>query len=201
MARYIGPKTKVSRKYGEYIKGNRKVFNKKKYPPGMHGQKKRKKSAYAIQQHEKQKLKAIYGIQEGKLRNLFKRATRMQGKTGELLLQSAERRLDNVVFRMLGLKEGSRDRARQFVSHKHIQVNGRTVNIASFSVSPGDLIRLTPKAQKNSNITEGITGVKEQYTWLTWDQEKHTGTFVAIPTREDIPEKIDEKSIVELYSR
>ena len=200
MARYTGPKTKKSRVFNEYIKGSLKAFNKKKYPPGIHGRKKRKKSAFALQLHEKQKLKAIYGILEKQLVNLFKEATRLQGKTGELLLQLLERRLDNVVFRMIGPK-GSRDAARQLVSHKHIQVNGRTVNIPSFLVSPGDTLTLAPKTKKNANITENIAGVKEQYTWLTWDKEKYTGSFVAIPNREDIPEKVDEKSIVELYSR
>ncbi len=199
MARYTKPKTRISRKFNEYIIGNRKAFKKKPHPPGQHSYKKSKKSPYAIQLAAKQKIKYVYGILEKQLRILFKEATRRKGETGLILLQLLEQRLVTVVFR-IGLAP-TLDAARQLVSHRHIQVNGKTVNKPSFHIKPNTKISLTPKAQKNAYLTEKIVGLKEQYKWITWDSNKYEGTFVSLPQRTDMTEKINEKSIVEFYSK
>ena len=201
MARYTGPKTKISRKFGEPIFGADKSFEKKNYPPGQHGINKRrqKKSEYAIQLMEKQKAKFLYGILEKQFRNLFEKASRSKGITGEVLLQLCESRLDNVVFRM-GLSK-SRRGARQLVSHEHIQVNGKVCNIASRTIKVGDVVGVREKSKSLSIIEESLSTNESVYEWITWDNNKMEGVFNNIPTREQITENIKEQLIVELYSK
>ncbi len=201
MARYTGPKTKIARKFGEPIFGDDKSFEKRNYPPGQHGNNKRrgKKSEYAVQLMEKQKAKYTYGILERQFRNLFKKATASKGITGEVLLQLCESRLDNVVFRM-GISN-SRRGARQLVSHRHITVNGEIVNIPSFILKPGDLVAVREKSKSVESITSSLKNSSTVYEWITWNEEKMEGVFVSIPERLQIPEKINEQYIVELYSK
>ena len=201
MARYTGPKTKIARKFGEPIFGDDKSFEKRNYPPGQHGNNKRrgKKSEYAVQLMEKQKAKYTYGILERQFRNLFKKATASKGITGEVLLQLCESRLDNVVFRM-GISN-SRRGARQLVSHRHITVNGEIVNIPSFILKPGDLVAVREKSKSVESITSSLKNSSKVYEWITWNEEKMEGVFVSIPDRLQIPEKINEQYIVELYSK
>ena len=201
MARYTGPKTKIARKFGEPIFGDDKSFEKRNYPPGQHGNNKRrgKKSEYAIQLMEKQKAKYTYGILERQFRNLFKKATASKGITGEVLLQLCESRLDNVVFRM-GISN-SRRGARQLVSHRHITVNGEIVNIPSYILKPGDSIAVREKSKSVESITSSLKSSSIVYEWITWNEEKMEGVFVSIPERLQIPEKINEQYIVELYSK
>jgi small subunit ribosomal protein S4 len=201
MARYTGPKTKISRKFGEPIFGADKSFEKKNYPPGQHGINKRrqKKSEYAIQLMEKQKAKFLYGILEKQFRNLFEKASRSKGITGEVLLQLCESRLDNVVFRM-GLSK-SRRGARQLVSHEHIQVNGKVCNIASRTIKVGDVVGVREKSKSLSIIEESLSANESVYEWIAWDSNKMEGVFNNTPTREQITENIKEQLIVELYSK
>jgi small subunit ribosomal protein S4 len=202
MARYRGPKSKIARKFGEPIFGPDKVFEHKNYPPGMHGlsAKRRKKSEYGEQLKEKQKAKYTYGILERQFRGLFKKASASKGVTGEVLLQLLESRLDNVVFRM-GIAK-SRAAARQFVSHKHITVNGNVVNIPSYSVKPGDVVGVREKSKSLEEITTSLHSHRSsQYEWLEWDGEQMAGKFLNRPEREEIPENIKEQLIVELYSK
>ena len=201
MARYTGPKTKIARKFGEPIFGDDKSFEKRNYPPGQHGNNKRrgKKSEYAVQLMEKQKAKYTYGILERQFRNLFKKATASKGITGEVLLQLCESRLDNVVFRM-GISN-SRRGARQLVSHRHITVNGEIVNIPSFILKPGDSVAVREKSKSVKSIISSLTNSSVVYEWITWNEEKMEGVFVSIPERLQIPEKINEQYIVELYSK
>ncbi|PQJ14450.1 30S ribosomal protein S4 [Aureicoccus marinus] len=201
MARYTGPKTKIARKFGEAIFGDDKSFEKKNYPPGQHGNNRRrgKKSEYAIQLMEKQKAKYTYGILERQFRNLFEKANRSKGVTGEVLLQLCESRLDNVVYRM-GIAP-SRRAARQLVSHRHITVNGEVVNIPSYSLKPGEVIGVREKSKSLVVITESLANNSNVYEWITWNSEKMEGNFVTIPERMQIPEAIKEQLIVELYSK
>lgn len=201
MARYTGPKTKIARKFGEAIFGDDKSFEKKNYPPGMHGNNRRrgKKSEYAIQLMEKQKAKYTYGILERQFRNLFAEANRRKGVTGEVLLQLCESRLDNVVFRM-GIAN-SRRQARQLVSHRHITVNGELVNIPSYSLKAGDVVGVREKSKSLQTIQDALDSSSNVYEWLTWNSEKKEGTFVSAPERIQIPENIKEQLIVELYSK
>jgi len=201
MARYTGPKTKIARKFGEAIFGDDKSFEKKNYPPGQHGNNRRrgKKSEYAIQLMEKQKAKYTYGILERQFRNLFEKANRSKGVTGEVLLQLCESRLDNVVYRM-GIAP-SRRAARQLVSHRHITVNGEVVNIPSYSLKPGEVIGVREKSKSLLVITESLASNSNVYEWITWNSEKMEGNFVTIPERMQIPEAIKEQLIVELYSK
>ena len=201
MARYTGPKTKIARKFGEAIFGDDKSFEKKKYPPGQHGNNRRrgKKSEYAIQLMEKQKAKYTYGILERQFRNMFKKSTASSGITGEVLLQLCESRLDNVVFRM-GLSN-SRRGARQLVSHRHITVNGNIVNIPSYSLKPGDIVAVREKSKSVESIVNSISNSSTVYEWITWNNELMQGTYVSVPERIQIPEKINEQYIVELYSK
>ena len=201
MARYTGPKTKIARKFGEPIFGDDKSFEKRNYPPGQHGNNKRrsKKSEYAIQLMEKQKAKYTYGILERQFRNLFKKATASKGITGEVLLQLCESRLDNVVYRM-GLSN-SRRGARQLVSHRHITVNGEIVNIPSYSLKAGDVIAVREKSKSVESITNCLQNSSQVYEWITWNDETMEGTYVSIPERIQIPENINEQYIVELYSK
>ena len=201
MARYTGPKTKISRKFGEAIFGDDKNFEKRNYPPGQHGNNRRrgKKSEYAIQLAEKQKAKYTYGILERQFRNMFKRATASKGITGQILLQLCESRLDNVVFRM-GIAP-SRSAARQLVSHRHILVNGEKVNIASYQLKPGDTVGVREKSKSLEAIENSLANASHVYEWITWDNAIKRGTFVSKPERIQIPENINEQFIVELYSK
>ena len=201
MARYTGPKSKISRKYGEPIFGDTKALEKKPHPPGQHGRgRRRKKSEYAIQLAEKQKAKYLYGILERQFRNLFSKASRKDGITGENLLQLLESRLDNVVYR-LGIAPTRRS-ARQLVSHKHITVNGNLVNIHSFSVKEGDMVAVREKSKSLSSIAESISRQSSnRFKWLEWDDKSLSGKLIMYPDRESIPENINEQLIVELYSK
>ncbi len=201
MARYIGPKTKIARKFGDPIFGADKSFEKKNYPPGMHGinKKRRKLSEYGIQLKEKQKAKYTYGVLEKQFSNLFEKASSSKGVTGEVLLQLLESRLDNVVFR-LGIAP-TRNAARQLVSHRHITVNGEVVSIPSFSLKPGDIVGVREKSKALEAITNSLSGRHSGYSWLEWDNNLMTGKFLNRPEREDIPENIKEQLIVELYSK
>jgi small subunit ribosomal protein S4 len=201
MARYTGPKTKIARKFGEAIFGDDKNFEKRNYPPGQHGNNRRrgKKSEYAIQLDEKQKAKYTYGILERQFRNMFKRATASKGITGEVLLQLCESRLDNVVFRM-GIAP-SRSAARQLVSHRHILVNGEKVNIPSYQLKPGDTVGVREKSKSLEAIENSLANASHVYEWITWDNAVKRGTYVSKPERIQIPENINEQFIVELYSK
>ncbi|MFY0630078.1 MAG: 30S ribosomal protein S4 [Flavobacteriaceae bacterium] len=201
MARYTGPKTKIARKFGEAIFGEDKNFEKRNYPPGQHGNAKRrgKKSEYAVQLMEKQKAKYTYGILERQFSNLFKKASRSKGITGEVLLQLCEARLDNVVYRM-GVSN-SRSGARQLVSHRHITVNGEIVNIPSYSLKEGDVVAVREKSKSLVAIEDALASNSAVYEWLTWNADKKEGTFVKSPERLQIPENIKEQLIVELYSK
>lgn len=201
MARYTGPKTKIARKFGEAIFGEDKNFEKRNFPPGQHGNARRrgKKSEYATQLTEKQKAKYTYGILERQFSNLFKKASASQGITGEILLQLCESRLDNVVYRM-GVSN-SRSGARQLVSHRHITVNGEIVNIPSYSLKEGDVVAVREKSKSLVAIESALASSSNVFEWLTWNTDTKTGTFVKVPERLQIPENIKEQLIVELYSK
>ncbi|HLV92189.1 MAG TPA: 30S ribosomal protein S4 [Aequorivita sp.] len=201
MARYTGPKTKIARKFGEAIFGADKSFEKRNYPPGQHGNNRRrgKKSEYAIQLSEKQKTKYTYGILERQFRNMFKKANAAPGITGQVLLQMCESRLDNVVYRM-GISP-TRAGARQLVTHRHITVNGEKVNIPSYQLKPGDVVGVREKSKSLETITNSLANANNVYEWITWNGEKKEGTFVSVPERLQIPENINEQLIVELYSK
>ena len=201
MARYTGPKTKIARKFGEAIFGDDKSFEKRNYPPGQHGNAKRrgKKSEYAIQLMEKQKAKFTYGILERQFRNLFEKASRSKGVTGEALLQLCESRLDNVVYRF-GLSP-TRSGARQLVSHRHITINGSIVNIPSYQVKVGDIVGVREKSKSLNIIIEANGKDASAYEWLSWNREQLQGTYVSVPERIQFPENIKEQLIVELYSK
>ena len=201
MARYTGPKTKIARKFGEPIYGEDKIFARRNFPPGQHGQNRRKKtSEYGTQLREKQKAKYTYGVLERQFRNLFEKAERTKGITGEVLLQLLESRLDNIVYR-LGLAP-TRPAARQLVLHKHICVNGKCVNIPSFRVMPGDVVTVREKSKSLEVIADSVAGFNHsKYPWIEWDESNKGGKFLHLPQREDIPETIKEQLIVELYSK
>jgi small subunit ribosomal protein S4 len=201
MARYIGPKTKIARRFGEAIFGEDKSFEKRNFPPGQHGQSRRrgKESEYKVQLMEKQKAKYTYGILEKQFRNIFSKANRSKGVTGEVLLQLCESRLDNVVYRM-GVSS-SRSGARQLVSHRHITVNGEIVNIPSYSLKAGDVVGVREKSKSLQTISDALSVSSHVYEWITWNTEKLEGTYVSIPERLQIPENIKEQLIVELYSK
>ena len=201
MARYTGPKSRIARKFGEAIFGADKVLSKKNYPPGQHGNSRRKKtSEYGIQLREKQKAKYTYGVLEKQFRIIFEKASRSKGISGEVLLQLLEVRLDNLVFR-LGLAP-TRDAARQLVSHRHIVVDGKVVNIPSYSVKPGQVIGVREKAKSLEVITDALAGFNHsKYPWIEWDQTTLSGKLLHTPERADIPENITEQLIVELYSK
>ena len=201
MARYIGPKSRIARKFGEAIFGPDKVLAKKNYPPGQHGQGRRKKtSEYGIQLREKQKAKYTYGVLEKQFRNMYEKAQRIKGVTGEVLLQLLEARLDNLVFR-LGFAP-TRSGARQLVSHKHITVDGKVVNIASYHTRPGQVIAVREKDKSMEVISAALNGFNHsKYPWIEWNSASMSGIFLHIPEREDIPENIKEQLIVELYSK
>jgi small subunit ribosomal protein S4 len=201
MARYTGPKARISRRFGEPVLGENKALQKKNFAPGMHGRgKKRKQSEYATQLAEKQKAKYIYGLLERQFAKLFDKASRKKGVTGEVLLQLLEARLDNTVYRM-GIAPTRRG-ARQLVSHKHITVNGEIVNIPSFTLRAGDKVGVREKSKSLEAITNSLSiqGARK-YSWLEWDLNEMEGKLIHLPPREDIPENINEQLIVELYSK
>jgi small subunit ribosomal protein S4 len=201
MARYTGPKTKISRIFGEPITGNGKWLTKNSNPPGMHGATRKRKTLgeYALQLREKQKAKYTYGLLEKQFRRTFDEAARRKGVTGENLIKLLEARLDNTVFRM-GIAP-SRQAARQLVSHKHITVNGEVLNVPSYSCKPGDVIGLKNKSAANTAITSNLRGKNAKFNWLDWTESELKGTFIAYPERESVPENIKEQLIVELYSK
>ncbi|MEE4259457.1 MAG: 30S ribosomal protein S4 [Bacteroidales bacterium] len=201
MARYIGPKSKIARKFSDPIYGPDKYLEKKNFPPGQHGanKRRRKQSEYGIQLQEKQKAKYTYGMLERQFRNVFEQASRKKGITGENLLKLIEARLDNVVFRF-GIAP-TRSAARQFVSHRHITVNGEVVNIPSYSVKEGDIVGVREKSKSLLAINDSLSSSRKTFSWLEWDEEKMQGKFLNYPPREEIPENIKEQLIVELYSK
>ncbi len=201
MARYIGPKSKIARKFKDPIFGPDKSYEKKNYPPGQHGNTKRrsKQSEYGLQLMEKQKAKYTYGILEKQFKNIFHNASRRKGITGVVLLQLIESRLDNVVYR-LGIAP-SRSAARQLVSHRHIEVNNKVVSIPSYSLKIGDLVQVREKSKSLEVITDSVANKRNSHSWLEWDSTSLTGKFMNYPEREDIPENIKEQLIVELYSK
>ncbi|HVM90246.1 MAG TPA: 30S ribosomal protein S4 [Puia sp.] len=201
MARYTGPKTRISRIFGEPILGNGKYLTKNSNPPGQHGPTRKRKTLgeYAVQLKEKQKAKYTYGVLERQFRKTFDEANRRKGVTGENLIKLLEARLDNTVFR-LGIAP-SRPAARQLVTHKHITVNGEVSNVPSLSLKPGDVIGLKESSQANTGITSAIKGKNPKYNWLDWNEAEFSGTFIAYPERESVPENIKEQLIVELYSK
>ena len=201
MARYTGPKTKIARKFGEAIFGEDKAYEKRNYPPGQHGNNRRrpKKSEYAIQLMEKQKAKFTYGILERQFRNLFNRASRSKGVTGEVLLQLCESRLDNIVFR-LGLAP-TRSAARQLVSHRHITLNGSVNNIPSTTVKKGDVVGVREKSKSLDVVERSVGQPNSVQEWLSFNEANLEGTMVSVPAREQITENIKEQLIVELYSK
>ena len=202
MARYTGPKSKIARRFREPIFGPDKALERKNYPPGMHGVSKRrgKQSEYSTQLQEKQKVKYTYGVLERQFENLFHRASAKEGITGENLLKFLEARLDNAVYR-LGIAP-TRSGARQLVGHKHINVNGAVVNIASYQLKAGDVVSVREKSKSLEAITTSVAGRKiNKYSWLEWDAANLTGKFLNYPNRDEIPENIKENLIVELYSK
>ena len=201
MARYNGPKTKISRIFGEPILGNGKWLGKNSNPPGQHGAQRKRKTLgeYALQLREKQKAKYTYGVLEKQFRKTFEEAVRRKGVTGENLIKLLEARLDNTVFR-LGIAP-SRPAARQLVSHKHITVNGDVVNTPSFQLKAGDVIGLKQKTQGLTGVTSQVKGKNPKFNWIDWNETNMEGTFIAYPERESVPENIKEQLIVELYSK
>lgn len=201
MARYIGPKSRISRRFGEAIFGPDKVLSKRNYPPGQHGNNRRRKtSEYGLMLAEKQKAKYTYGVLERQFRNLFEKASAHSGVTGEVLLQLLEARLDNVVYR-LGIAP-TRAAARQLVNHRHICVDGKVVGIPSFSVKPGQIVSVREKAKSLEVIQNALAGFNHtKYPWIEWDQNVMGGKLLHLPPRTDIPENINEQKIVELYSK
>jgi small subunit ribosomal protein S4 len=201
MARYTGPKTKIARKFGDPIYGPDKNYDKKNYPPGQHGvnKKRRKLSEYGLQLREKQKAKYTYGVLERQFSNLFDRAQRSKGVTGEVLLQLLEARLDNVVYRLR--ISPTRSGARQLVTHRHITVNGQVVSIPSFSVKPGDVVGVREKSKSLEVIQNSLGSRRINVSWLEWDSVSLSGKLINRPERDQIPETIKEQLIVELYSK
>jgi small subunit ribosomal protein S4 len=202
MARYIGPKTKIARRFREPIFGADKVLEKRNFPPGQHGnsRKRSKPTEYAIQLSEKQKAKYTYGVLERQFYKTFEEAARKRGITGENLLKFLEARLDNTVYR-LGIAP-TRAGARQLVSHRHVTVNGKVVNISSYSLKPGDVVAVREKSKTLEAIVDAVkAGNAKKFNWLNWDEKDMKGTFLAMPERDQIPENIKEQLIVELYSK
>lgn len=202
MARYTGPKSKIARKFREPIFGPDKALERKNYPPGQHGNTRRrgKQSEYAVQLLEKQKAKYTYGVLERQFANLFSKASSKVGVTGEIFLKLLEARLDNTVYR-LGIAP-TRAAARQLVSHKHIMVNGEVVNVPSYSLRAGDIVAVRERSKALETITESVAGKKiNKFSWLEWDANEMVGKFLNYPDRAEIPENIKENLIVELYSK
>ena len=201
MARYTGPKSRIDRRFGETILGSEKVRARRNFPPGQHGNNRRRKtSEYGLMFAEKQKAKYTYGVLEKQFRNMFEKASRTSGITGVILLQNLESRLDNVVYR-LGIAP-TRRAARQLVNHKHIVVDGKVVGIASYSVKPGQIVGVRERSKSLEVIAAALAGFNHsKYPWIEWDESQKAGKFLHKPERADIPETIKEQLIVELYSK
>lgn len=201
MARYTGPKSRIARRFGEPIFGPDKVLSKRNYPPGQHGNNRRRKtSEYGVMLAEKQKAKYTYGVLEKQFRNLFEKAAKASGITGEILLQGLECRLDNIVYR-LGIAP-TRAAARQLVNHRHICVDGKVIGIASYSVAPGQIVSVREKSKSLEVIQDALAGFNHsKYPWIEWDENLKSGKLLHKPERADIPENIKEQLIVELYSK
>jgi len=201
MARYTGPRTKIARKFKEPIFGADKYLERKNYPPGQHGQarKRNKLSEYGIQLQEKQKAKYTYGLLERQFKKLFQKAASKRGITGQNLMKLIESRLDNVVYR-LGIAP-SRPAARQLVNHRHILVNGKICNIPSMLLVPGDIVAIRERSKSLEIVTNSLSGKSHPYSWLEWDENLYSGKFMNYPERDEIPENINEQAIVELYSK
>ena len=201
MARYTGPKSRIDRRFGETILGSEKVRSRRNFPPGQHGNNRRRKtSEYGVMLAEKQKAKSTYGVLEKQFRNMFEKAARTSGITGEILLQNLECRLDNVVYR-LGIAP-TRRAARQLVNHKHITVDGKVVGIASYAVKPGQIVGVRERAKNLEVIGDALAGFNHsKYPWIEWDEATKSGKLLHKPERADIPENIKEQLIVELYSK
>ncbi|MBR4365963.1 MAG: 30S ribosomal protein S4 [Bacteroidaceae bacterium] len=201
MARYTGPKSRISRRFGEAIYGPDKVLEKRNFAPGQHGNNRRKKSSeYGLMLAEKQKAKYTYGVLEKQFRILFDKASRKEGVTGEVLLQMLESRLDNVVYR-LGIAP-TRAAARQLVNHKHITVDGKVVGIPSYSVTPGQVVAVREKSKSLEVVENSLAGFNHsKYPWIEWDENLKGGKLLHLPERDSIPENIKEQMIVELYSK
>ena len=201
MARYLGPKARISRKFGEPILGGDKALEKKNYAPGMHGQTRKKKSLseYGTQLKEKQKAKYTYGLLERQFAKVYSEAVRRKGATGENLLKLLEARLDNTIYR-LGVAP-TRRAARQLVGHKHITVNGSPVNIPSYTLRPGDVIGIKDSSKGKESIKSMANAGSTRFAWLEWNGDKMEGTFLLMPEKDQIPENIREQLIVELYSK
>jgi small subunit ribosomal protein S4 len=203
MARYIGPKTKIARRFKEPIFGSDKYYEKRSnVPPGQHGNNRRrtKQTEYAIQLGEKQKVKYTYGVLERQFYKIFEEAVRRKGVTGENLIKFLEARLDNTVYRM-GIAP-TRAGARQIVGHRHITVNGKVVNISSYTLKPGDVVGVREKSKSLESINDSLANSNaKRFNWISWDSSSYTGTFLALPERDQIPENIKEQLIVELYSK
>ena len=201
MARYIGPKSRIARRFGEAIFGADKVLSRRNFPPGQHGNgRRRKTSEYGVMLAEKQKAKYTYGVLEKQFRNMFEKASASNGITGELLLQNPECRLDNVVYR-LGIAP-TRAAARQLVNHRHITVDGKVTGIASYSVKPGQIVAVREKSKSLEVIADSLAGFNHsKYPWMAWDESAKAGKLLHKPERADIPENIKEQLIVELYSK
>lgn len=208
MARYLGPKQKIARRYGEQMFGFSKSLERKNYPPGQHGNnkgkgkskgKRGKLSDYGMQLKEKQKAKALYGILERQFRKIFADAARLRGSTGDNLIRLLEARLDNTVYRM-GISPTRRG-ARQLVLHKHVTVNGRVVNIPSFRLEPGDVVEVRESSKSLEIVTNSLTSSRSRFNWLEVDKSNARGKFLHFPERADVPENLKERMVVELYSR
>lgn len=201
MARYTGPKNRICRIFGEPILGSGKSLDKNSFPPGQHGNSRKRKSAseYSIQLKEKQKAKYTYGVLEKQFRNTYVEAARLKGATGENLIKLLESRLDNTVFRM-GIAP-TRPAARQFVSHKHVMVNGHIVNIPSYRLKPGDVVEVKPKSKVNTDLMAQLGSKNPKINWVEFNEKEMKGTYLAHPERESVPENIKEQLIVELYSK
>ena len=201
MARYIGPKSRIARRFGEAIFGADKVLSRRNFPPGQHGNgRRRKTSEYGVMLAEKQKAQYTYGVLEKQFRNMFEKASASNGITGEILLQNLECRLDNVVYR-LGIAP-TRAAARQLVNHRHITVDGKVTGIASYSVKPGQIVAVREKSKSLEVIADSLAGFNHsKYPWMEWDESAKAGKLLHKPERADIPENIKEQLIVELYSK
>jgi small subunit ribosomal protein S4 len=201
MARYTGPKTKISRIFGEPILGNGKWLNKNSNPPGQHGAQRKRKTMgeYALQLREKQKAKYTYGVLERQFRKIFEEANRRKGVTGETLIKLLEARLDNTVYRM-GIAP-SRPAARQLVSHKHVTVNGVVVNVPSYQLKPGDIVGLKEKSRSNTSVTSQIRGKNQKFNWVDWNETEMQGTFIAYPERESVPGTTDRGVVQQIMRR
>lgn len=201
MARYTGPKNRICRIFGEPILGSGKSLDKNSFPPGQHGNSRKRKSTseYAIQLKEKQKAKYTYGVLEKQFRNTYVEANRLKGATGENLIKLLESRLDNTVYRM-GIAP-TRPAARQLVSHKHVMVNGHIVNIPSYRLKPGDVIEIKPKSKVNTDLMSMLGSKNPKINWVEFNEKDMKGTYLAHPERDSVPENIKEQLIVELYSK